>query len=191
MRKREHVCVVPELQDKLQATLPYLHIPSYYKSECKIIDLISSEEHRQTLYPHDYMGLYSKKTFLSLGGYDSLIRSSLWQKMEFGFRSYMWGEIITASRKLKIRYLEEVSIEDSSQKEDYGKFYLKVYWPYFSQDHVVVSLWRFCKLLRKSSLNLKNALKQYYLIGNWLKKHKYRFKKDTKGVVELWERSDF
>lgn len=191
MRQKKCLCVVPELLDKEGLILPTVHIPVFNEKTLKIIDLPAEEEIHFSLYPHDYIGLYNRSLFLSLGGFDSQISSYYWQKVDFGMRAYQWGEKIGINRTMKLRYSGDFFVESLSGEESYSFFYLKNYWPYYVKDHIEFSFWRWLTLLKPSKMRVKDILKNTLDIKQWLYKHRYRYKKDLKGVIELWEDSTF
>lgn len=191
MRQKDWLCVVPELLEKESMILPTIHIPVFYEKSLKILDLQAEEEIHSSLYPHDYIGLYNRALFLSLGGFDSQILSSYWQKVDFGIRAYQWGEKIGVHRAMKLRYSGDFTIESLSEEAGYSFFYLKNYWPYYVKDHIEVSFWHWLTLIKPSKMKLKDILKTTLDIKEWLYKHRYRYKKDLKGVIELWEDSAF
>lgn len=191
MSQKNCLCIVPELLDKESMVLPTIHVPAFYDKFLKILDLPCEEDIHFSLYPHDYIGLYNRSYFLSLGGFDSQISSSYWQKVDFGMRAYQWGEKIGIHRTVKLRYSGDFIIESLSEEEGYDFFYLKNYWPYYVKDHIELSFWHWLTLLKPSKIKFKDILKNTLEVKEWLYTHRYRYKKDLKGVIELWEDSNF
>jgi hypothetical protein len=182
---------VPELLDKELEAIPCVHIPSFFDKKLKVIDLAPEEGTKLSLYPYDFVGLYSRPLFMALAGFDTQIASPFWQNLDFGIRAFQWGEVISLSRRTKIRYLSTPEVQSLSQEGGYDRFYLKNYWPFYAADHVEVSFWRFLKLIKPSGVKWQDVTARYTEIREWLLRHRYRFKKDLKGVIELWENTDF
>lgn len=56
-----------------------------------------------TFMPHDFVGIYNRKKFLELCGFDSSISDPFWQLCDFGLRAYAKGDAIRFSSYYRVR----------------------------------------------------------------------------------------
>jgi len=185
--KSDDLCSVPILQSTKYETVPSLMAPSFYGSRLKMISLMPSSNEAATLYPFDYSGIYNKEKFLLTGGFDFNIENQYWQKMDFGFRSYMWGESISFNTVIKIEYLIDQIPEDTTPDKFYKMFYLKNLVLRFSGDSAFISWGKFLSYSIKSGSSLFSAIKEYKAAIGWVEINKFRFICDARQVTNLWE----
>ena len=140
-----------------------------------------------SLYPFDYCGIYHRGEFIFVGGYDVAMRNPHWQKVDFGFRTRMWGKQIELEGRFRIRYLHDPPSEDETVDEDYKKFFLKNLALRFRGDSATIPRVRFLSYFLGSGSGLVNAVKEFRAASRWIDKNKYLFQDDAKGVTELWE----
>ena len=141
----------------------------------------------ESLYPFDYTGIYNKTRFLLTGGFDYTIMNSYWQKMDFGFRSHMWGERIVCNTTLKVSYLGKEIPEDTTPDESYKLFYLKNLSLRYTGDAATLSSWKFLRFYIKSGSPFFSALKDFKEVKKWVSINKYRFICDALSITDLWE----
>ena len=181
------LCQVPVLQNNRLETIPSIKAPAFYRKKLKVLSLMPSANMMETLYPFDYTGIYQKKKFFLTGGYDHTITSSYWQKMDFGFRSHMWGERIVCSTALKVSYLGKEGAEDTTPDESYRLFYLKNLSLRYTGDAAALSPWRFVQFFLRSGSPFFIALKDFRNVRKWVSINKYRFVCDALSITDLWE----
>jgi hypothetical protein len=185
--KSENLCVVPILQSIKYETVPSLMAPAFFGSRLKIISLMPSSNEAETIYPFDYSGIYSKEKFLTSGGFDFNIKNPYWQKLDFGFRVHMWGELVSFNTGIKIEYLIEQIPEDTTPDKDYKMFYLKNLIVRFSGDNAFISWGKFLSYSLKSGSSLLSSIKEFRAARKWVDINKYRFVSDARQVTDLWE----
>ena len=101
-------CVVPRLLDKNKNGLPTKFIPCAEKSHFVVDSSTVVTEGAKTLYPFDYIGLYNRKKFIQVGGFDYSITSGYWQNLDFALRAWLYGEQIKLTTMLQFSYLDEI-----------------------------------------------------------------------------------
>lgn len=181
------LCSVPLLQNSRFEVLPNLRAPAYYRGGVKAIPFASSRERVASLYPFDWTGVYARERFVRLGGFDPGIRSPFWQLMDFGFRSWLWGESILSHPGLRITYEGEPPTEDATTDADYRAFYLKNLAPSFRGDSAEVPLRRFPLFMFRGGAGPGAAWKDFREARRWAWTNRYRFTSDARRLIELWE----
>lgn len=185
--ERKTLCLVPRLRDKEGDELFCLSAPVIEKKKLRIIPLKSSSEKEASLCPYDYLGLYYRPKFLAFGGFDENISSSYWQRLDFGFRTWLFGENIYCPAEFSLSYQDNLPEIDETRNEDYWRFYLKNLAPAYDRDSVSLSFGVFFYNLIISSAPFFQRLRQYREISSWIKQNKSRFKQDAVRLSELWE----
>jgi hypothetical protein len=181
------LCTVPLLQNQKRETIPSIQVPAYFRKRLKMIQLQPGEENMDTLFPFDYIGIYRKERFVRTGGYDFTIRKSYWQKMDFGFRSYMWDERIQCNPGLRLQYVQDPPAEDETPEEGYRRFFLKNLAVRFAGDSGNLPKTKFLPYFFKSGTGFVDALKEFREVREWVGLNRYRFRQDARSVTELWE----
>ncbi len=181
------LCVVPTLKNNRGAVVPTIQAPAFYKKHLKIIALAPKEDAMPSIFPYDYSGIYSREKFMLLGGYDSNIINPYWQKLDFGFRSYMWGETICCNTSFRLSYTSEVPEEETTPDKSYRIFFLKNLLVRFSGDAGILPFSGFFSYLMRSGESIAVVLKEFKEIKKWIEINKFRFKQDARGVTELWK----
>jgi len=181
------VCTVPVVQNTRFEPVPTLMVPAIYRGTIKTIPFVPVKEGALSLYPFDGVGVYNTEKFIKLSGYDPQITSPYWQLMDFGFRSYLWGDRIISSQLLKVVYDGSMPPQDTSMHPDYRHFYLKNVAPVFRLDAAHLPWRRFIPYLFKSGEGFKSAWKHFREVRAWVELHKYRFCLDARQLAELWE----
>ena len=181
------LCTVPLLQNQKRETIPSIEAPAYYRKRLKMIQLQPGEEDMDSLFPFDYIGIYRKERFVRTGGFDFTIRSPYWQKMDFGFRSYMWGEQIQCNPGFRMQYVQDPPAEDETPEEGYRRFFLKNLGIRFGGDTGNLPSIKFLPYFFKSGTGFLEALKEFRDVREWVELNKYRFRQDARSVTELWE----
>ena len=185
--KQNVLCVVPVLQDQKYEMLPSLQAPAFHRNKLKMVSLAPKADEMTSLYPFDYTGIYNKEKFILVGGYDITMNQQYWQKLDFGFRSYMWGEKIICDTSFRFVYRNEIPPEDTTPESSYKLFFLKNLCIRFQGDTGVLPASRFFSYLFKSGGTFLQSLEEFKIVRAWVKINKYRFQQDARSVTELWE----
>ncbi len=183
----DRLCSVPIIQNTKLETVPSIKVPAFHKRNLRVLPMLPQKNKMKTLFPFDYSGIYQREKFLLTGGYDYLIESSYWQKMDFGFRAHMWGEAIECESAFRVRYLAAEPTEDTTPDAGYKLFFLKSLSIRFSGDMGTLPWGRFFPYYFRSGSSLLNALREFKQVRRWVTVNQYRFIMDARDVTELWE----
>ena len=188
----KRLCTVPIIQDKRSEVIPTLITPAIISGKkpvtsIKTIPFFPRAEGLPSLYPFDGIGIYDRERFIRLGGFDSSIKSFHWQLMDFGFRSSLWGEKISATQLIKLKYEGAVPQEDGTAEKGYKRFFLKNLTPVFRRDYAHIPLRRFPLYYRKMGSDFSSAWEEFSAAREWVKINRYRFTSDVRTIVERWE----
>lgn len=183
----KRLCTVPVLMNSGYEVLPSLVTPVIHKRKIRTAVLEPRSEGDISLYPFDGIGIYDRQRFIQIGGYDITINKPHWQLMDFGFRSFLWGEEIALNFHFKLCYDTEMPPEDYTVEESYRRFYLKNLAPVFRSDYAHLPLYKFPSFLGKSGEDLFAAWEEFKETRKWVKTNKYRWKQDAHGVTGMWD----
>jgi hypothetical protein len=181
------LCRTPFLLDKAGGPLPCAATPALHKSSLKVLRLAPAKDGARSLYPFDYAGIYSKDKFALSGGFDPLIPAPYWQKLDFGFRAWLWGEEIRMSQALKLSYSGSPPLEDETADESYKWFWLKNLAPTYRGDSAAIPSSRLWSYLRRRRGGPAAALAEFRSAREWARTNRYRFRSDAASLVDLWE----
>jgi hypothetical protein len=180
------LAVVPDRRDRSGRDLPSVRVPGLAKDRLKILSLGADQESVDTLFPPDYTALYDRHRFLQTGGYDPELANPFWQRVDWGLRSFLWGESLVLARGFKVDYRSEVPLEDQTPDGSYPRFFLRNLAVRHAGDHGVLPFVRFWSHARRSGLPLTEALASFRRERDWVKTNRYRFKTDARLLAELW-----
>jgi len=189
----KRVCTAPVVQNSRFEPLHTLIAPVFYKERpesretVKILPEVPVRENQPTLFPHDWLGLYDRERFLRLGGFDKDIIHPHWQLMDFGFRSYLWGEEIRSTQIVRLVYDGATLPTDSTTGRSYRLFYLKNLAPEWRGDHAHLPLRCFPRYLAGIGWDIPGAWTEFSRERHWVLKNRNRFRGDARGVTDLWE----
>ena len=187
IREKGNLCSVPVIRNSAGSTIPTVMVPGFMNGELKVMHWLPRESGMLTIFPFDYCGIYNKDKFLLTGGYDYTFANPYWQKLDFGFRVYMWGEKIDLEPSILLLYAEEIPEEDSTPDESYKYFFLKNMAVRFRGDCGVLPLSQFFQFMIRSDSGPVNALREFLLVRRWVRINRFRFKQDALRVIDLWE----
>jgi hypothetical protein len=191
--ERDMLCQAPALFAKGGEQLPSAISPAFSRSPAssraglKVLGLVPAKDGAKSLFPYDYAGIYSREKFVLSGGFDPILSNPYWQKLDFGFRAWLWGEEIRVAQALKVSYAEEPAAEDESADECYKWFWLKNLAPSFHGDSGAVSASRFWSYLRSRRGGALSALGEFRAAREWVRTNRYRFRTDATSLVDLWD----
>ncbi len=186
-KKSGVVCTVPLLKTRKMEQIPSMHLPMHVKRKLKIMPWNMINDNMESLYPFDYCGIYNKEKFLLIKGFDSQIKSSYWQKLDFGFRTYMWNEKILGNTSFFISYINDEAFENNTPDESYKLFYLKNIAVKYKKDKGKIPLLRYLKYMLSSDTGPISSLKEFLLTRDWVRENAKRFKKDSRSVILKWQ----
>jgi hypothetical protein len=181
------LCLAPWLQAGRGDVLPCAVSPALHRQSLKLLPLPPAKDGARTIYPVDFCGIYSRERFILTGGFDGGIRNPYWQKLDFGFRAWLWGEEIRLSQALRVGYEDSPTEEDSTPDDDYKWFWLKNLAPSYRSDHAAIAPRRYWAYLRRRRGNPLAALSEFRAATEWVKLNRFRFGSDASSLVDLWE----
>ena len=183
----KRLCTIPVIISSNYETLPTLIIPMTQRKKIRVCYMEGHNEEDLSLYPFDGIGIYDRQRFINTGGFDTTLKHTHWQFMDFGFRSHLWGEEIALSLQLKLSYDGELPAENNTVEDSYKRFYLKNLAPVFRNDYAHLPFYRFPGFLYKSGEDFFTAWEEFKESRNWVKKNKYRWKCDAHAVTNRWQ----
>jgi hypothetical protein len=191
LAERDVLCRAPFLFAKGAEQLPSAAAPAMSEGSLKIIGFAPEKDGEKSLYPFDYAGIYSREKFVLTGGFDPNLRNPYWQKLDFGFRAWLWGEEIRVSQALKLSYADSPESEDETPDEGYKWFWLKNLAPSFHGDYASIGASRFWSYLRsRGGGSAASAIGEFRSAREWTVLNRYRFRTDASSLVDLWDESD-
>ncbi len=183
---RSLLCTLPVLKNPRMQTVPSLFIPGYADRRLRIVPWNPLYDGMKSAFPFDYAGVYHKEKYRFSGGYDGGLVSPYWQKADFGFRNLLWGGEMSVNTSIFCQYRQDAPEEDSTPDDSYKYFYLKNISVDFRRDRGVLGYGKFPTYLLKSGSGLWKGLKEFRSVRAWVWENRYRFKMDTRELVDLW-----
>jgi hypothetical protein len=199
LAERDTLCLAPFLYAKGSEQLPSAAAPAMddgsrgrslasARGRLKIIGFVPESDGEKSLYPFDYAGVYSREKFVRTGGFDANLANPYWQKLDFGFRAWLWGEEIRCSQALKLSYADAPANEDETPDEGYKWFWLKNLAPSFHGDNASIGASRFWSYLRsRGGGSAASAIGEFRSAREWAALNRYRFRTDASSLVDLWD----
>jgi hypothetical protein len=186
-RKRDLLCAVPRLKNARAEVVPSILVPAMIKGHLKVLPWKPWQEGVRSLYPFDYCGLYSRRRFRQLGGFDPWMANPYWQKMDFGFRASLWGETIAWYPRFQLGYSSEPEVEDTTPDSSYKLFFLKNLAVRFTGDSGLLPLARLPRYALRSGSGLFDSLKEFREVRAWVHENRFRFQGDLPSLLSRWE----
>jgi hypothetical protein len=183
----KRLCTTPVIQNSRFETLPTQIAPALYRGTVKPVFFATQREGTPALFPFDGVGIYDRDRFIKLGGFDIGLKSPHWQLMDFGFRAHLWGEEIRSTQYVRLSYNGEIPLSDSTAGESYRRFYLKNLAPVFYGDRAEIPFRRFFPYFFRSGKDPFLAWADFAEGRSWVRTNRYRFRRDARALVELWE----
>ncbi|MCR5062024.1 MAG: hypothetical protein K6A89_01940 [Treponema sp.] len=184
--KANAYCIVPRLLDSSKNPAYGIFTPGNDGKKFAINESSTVTDGMKTIYPPDFIALYNRKKFISLGGYDWTIKSPYWQNLDLSIRSWLWGEETLFSTTLQFTYLSDFSVPDKTVNLDYIRYYLKNELPKLKMETGIIKKSSFFVFLNHSSCGIMEAKRQFNEARKWVQKNKYRFKKDLTLLLSEW-----
>jgi hypothetical protein len=181
------LCTVPVIMNSNYEVLPSLTAPMTQRRKMKPVFLEPHNEGDLSLYPFDGAGIYDRKRFINIGGFDITLNNTFWQLMDFGFRALLWGEEIAVNLHLKLSYNGELPTEDFTVEESYRRFYMKNLAPVFRNDYAHLPFYRFPSYVHKSGDDFFSAWEEFKECRKWVVKNKFRWRCDARTVTNRWD----
>ncbi|MDR2433717.1 MAG: hypothetical protein LBD47_04030 [Treponema sp.] len=183
----KRLCTVPLIQNSRFETIPTLIVPAVLRKKVDTRFFAPNNgEGLPSLYPFDGVGIYDRERFIQLGGFDSTLKNTYWQFMDFGFRAHLWGEEISFTQQIKLSYDGESPTEDKTTEASYRRFFLKNLAPVFRGDHAHLPLRRFPAYLFRSGDDPFAAWEDFSESRRWVRTNRFRWRCDARAIAERW-----
>jgi len=182
----KRLCTVPLIMNSRYESLPTIVAPMTHRRKIRTVFMDPNFEGAPSLYPFYGIGIYDRKRFMETGGFDTTLKNTHWQFMDFGFRAHLWGEEISLSLHLKLLCEMEMPSENYTIENSYRRFYLKNFSPVFRGDHAHLPLYRFPSFLMKSGDDFFATWNEFNEGRNWVKTNRFRWKCGPHDVTKKW-----
>ncbi len=180
------VIVAPQLRGERGEVLPVLQAPAMQKRSLHVLSLPLRNDRSATLFPFDFVGLYNRTLFLRFDGYDEDIHNPFWQKLDFGFRTYLWGGEIVALSVFRASYQTMPEPEDRTSDRSYARFFVKNLAVRVTEDGAQIPKAHFLSFAIRSGLGISRSVTVFRAVRRWLYLHRHRFVADPRTMVEQW-----
>ncbi|MGA2615001.1 MAG: hypothetical protein ABSG38_16315 [Spirochaetia bacterium] len=187
MEKSGSICVVPLSRNARLQPIPSWQSPVWKRRRLSVAFRIPRREGELTLFPFDYCGLYSTERFLRTGGFDPSISNPYWQKLDFGFRCFLWGERITGSTEVTVTYTAAPPTDDSTPDQGYKLFFLKNLAVRMRREMGVLPVRCVVDYLIHSDASPLYSLREFGAVRDWVRTHRFRFRRDPRDLIQRWE----
>jgi hypothetical protein len=185
--KKSHLCIVPLVENSKHELVPTIQVPGYMKRNVKVIPWQEIKDSCKSLFPFDYCGIYHKERFIGLGGFDPEITNPYWQKVDFGFRAFLWGEEIQLSKNIHIHYIGDVHSENVTPDESYKRFYLKNIYVKYKKGKGYLPYYKFFHYLFHSNTGPFTSWKEFHQVKEWVEMNSRHFKNNAQNLIAQWE----
>ena len=184
--EQQKFCLCPKLISASHQIVPICFTPLVEKSVFDVETSSNIPENHYTLYAADWVGFYNRELFMQLGGADYTIESPYWQKIDFFFRAWLWGEKVSIDSLMCFSYSGDLPEENRTIDYSYLRFYLKNLLPVFKNDHAEIPLFSFFAFNLRASCSLKDSIALFKEARRWVNENKYLFKSDASSLVQNW-----
>jgi hypothetical protein len=187
IRELDTLCVVPAIRTLQGVLAPTVVAPAFFGSKLRTIPVQPNASGALSLYPYATVGVYQRSKFELIGGFDEELENPYWQLLDFGFRTYLWGEEISVLPSLRVNVFRDLPPEDATPDESYARFHLKNLAVRFVRDQGRLPRLLLPRFLSKSGMSLGQAMSTFRDVRGWVRENRYRFVQDARRVTELWE----
>lgn len=180
------ICVAPLIRGERGEVLPSVQVPAMHRRALRVLSLPPRGDRSDTLFPFDYVGLYHRNRFLHAREYDEEIVSPFWQKLDFGFRLYLWGERIVVYPPFRMTYRSMPEPEDQTGDSGYARFYAKNLAIRFREGRAGVPRRQIVPFAVRSGIGVLRARRIFGDARTWVESSAERYIHDPKTLVEEW-----
>jgi hypothetical protein len=182
------LCTVPVARTTRDEPIPTWQAPLWKNRRFAMAYHVPRVEGERILFPFDYCGLYNRLKFSQTGGYDAGILNPYWQKLDFGMRSFLWGERLLGTLTMSMTYTGAPPEEDATPDESYKKVWLKNMAVRMRREMGVLPSWRALDYMIHSDTGPLYAVREFRLMRKWVRTHRFRFRRDPRELLDGWER---
>lgn len=187
IEKSGAVCTVPVARNAQLEPIPSWQSPVWKKRRLSLSFRAPRRDGEYTLFPYDYCGVYNKEKFAQSGGFDPRIANPYWQKLDFGVRCFLWGERIRGTTGIALTYTGAPPQEDTTPDRGYKLFWLKNMAVRLRREMGVLPARRMIDYMLHSDTGPLSAIEEFRAVRAWVHRHRFRFRRDPRDVLERWE----
>lgn len=187
VEKSGAVCTIPVSRSSRQQAIPAWQSPVWRKRRLSVAFRIPRRDGELNLFPFDFCGIYNTERFMRSGGYDPSITNPYWQKLDFGFRCFLWGERMIGSTAVALTYTAATPEEDATPDQSYKVFYLKNMAVRMRREMGVLPLWCIIDYVVHSDASPLDSLREFGVVRDWVRTHRFRFRRDPRDLLLRWE----
>jgi hypothetical protein len=185
--KRSYLCTVPVVENSKHEPVPSIQVPGYMKGNIQVMPWNSCKNSCKSLFPYDFCGIYKKERFEKLGGFDPEMSNPYWQKIDFGFRAFLWGEEIRLCKDLRVRYMGTLQPENVTPDESYKRFYVKNIYVKYKKGNGYIPWYKLLHYLFHSNSGPFHSFREFFAIKKWVEGNSKRFKTTAQNLIAQWE----
>jgi len=187
MEKSGAVCTVPVSRNAQLEPIPSWQSPVLKRRKLSLSYRAPRRDGEHTLFPFDYCGVYNKEKFAQSGGFDPRIANPYWQKLDFGFRCFLWGDSVRGTTQVALTYTGTPPEENTTPDRGYKLFWLKNMAVRLRREMGVLPARRMLDYIVHSDTGPLYAIQEFRSVRGWVHTHRFRFRRDSRDVVERWE----
>jgi hypothetical protein len=180
-------CVLPAARNARREAIPTWQSPGGRQRRVVPKFRPAREDGEKCLFPFDYCGVYGREKFLQLGGFETAILNPYWQKLDFGFRAWLWGEKILGTTRMAVTYAGTPPADDTTPDEGYKLFHLRNVAVRIHRQAGALPLWQLPEFMLRSDNGPLYAVKEFAAARAWVRTHRFRFRRDPRDMIERWE----
>ena len=110
--KQEHLfCAAPVLANVRGEAVPNQMVPGLSGNRFSTEQFPCIKNKTATIYPYDFMGIYSRNKCMQLGGFDYTIQNPYCQNLDLGFRAPLSGESIRIFTSFRFTMKESLPLK--------------------------------------------------------------------------------
>jgi hypothetical protein len=186
IEKSDALCTVPLAQTANHEPLPSWQAPQWKRRRFVVAFRVPHADGESVLYPFDFCGVYNNQKFSQTGGFDVNIVNPYWQKLDFGLRSFLWGERIQGSTAISLQYTGSPPEEETTPDEGYKLFWLKNIAVRVRGETGFIPGWRALEYMTRSDTGPLFAIKEFRAVRTWVRVYRSRFRRDTRDLISHW-----
>lgn len=187
MEKSGAVCTVPIARNAQLDPIPSWQSPVWKRRRLALSYRAPRRDGEYTLFPFDYCGVYNREKFAQSGGFDPSIGNPYWQKLDFGFRCFLWGDSLRGTTGIALTYTGAPPEENTTPDRGYKLFWLKNMAVRLRREMGVLPARRMLDYIVHSDTGPLYAIQEFRAVRGWVHTHRFRFRRDSRDVVERWE----
>jgi hypothetical protein len=181
------LCMVPQARNPQMEPIPSWQAPLWKRRRFSVAFRAPRRDGEPTLFPFDYCGLYNRQKFEQSGGFDPGISNPFWQKLDFGFRCFLWGERLQGTTSIALTYTGAPPEEDTTHDQSYKLFWLKNLAVRLRRECGVLPARRMLDYMTHTDTGPLYAIKEFRAVRGWVHTHRFRFRRDPRDLIERWE----